>query len=100
VILIPAPLPSVTRPVMLAALGAEDPCSGVGNKNSNGFETKDGYDWNYDVGSTLTYHAKKGGPAGMTDYDFMIEFEDGKPRVWVEDADNYGARAARRCIRT
>ncbi len=25
----------------------------------------------------------------MTDYDFMIEFKDGKPRVWVEDAEKW-----------
>ena len=77
----------VAKSVMLAALGVENPCDGVGNKNSNGFETKEGYDWNCDVGPMLNYYAKKGGPASMTDYDFKIEFDGGKPRVWGEDYD-------------
>ncbi|ALM75261.1 exported hypothetical protein [Thermococcus barophilus] len=72
---------------MQPALGAEDPCSEVGNKNG-GFSAGD-YNWNYTVGSKLVYYAKKGGHAGMRDYDFMIEFDGGEPRVWVEDADEY-----------
>ncbi|WP_456397122.1 hypothetical protein, partial [Thermococcus sp.] len=86
-ILIPAPLSSVTRPVMQAALGVEDPCDGVGAKNG-GFKTEE-YDWNYTISAKLIYYAKNGGPAGPRDYDFKIEFEDGKPRVWVEDAEKY-----------
>ncbi|GAB6101313.1 hypothetical protein JCM16138_05360 [Thermococcus atlanticus] len=73
---------------MQAALGAEDPCDGVGAKNG-GFKTEE-YDWNYYVGySSLAYYAKKGGPADQRDYDFMIEFDGGKPRVWVEDAEEW-----------
>ncbi|NJE09559.1 hypothetical protein [Thermococcus sp. MAR1] len=75
----------VAKSVMQAALGAEDPCDGVGAENG-GFETKE-YDCNYTIGQKLVYYAKKGGPAGPRDYDFMIEFDGGEPRVWVEDAE-------------
>ncbi|WP_456395237.1 hypothetical protein [Thermococcus sp.] len=40
----------VARSVMQAALGVEDPCDKVRNKNG-GFTTKE-YDWNYTVGGS------------------------------------------------